>query len=74
MISVDHAQDLCLQNCAPLDAQTIPLTDAAGRTMMTPAKAGRAQPPFAASVMDGYAVDNASVKPGARRGHDHAAR
>ena len=66
MITVDQAQDLCLTGLTTLGTETVSIAEAAGRTLITPAAATRPQPPFAASVMDGYAVDNAAVKPGAR--------
>jgi molybdopterin molybdotransferase len=65
MITVDQAQTLCLQNLTTLGTETVPLTEAARRTLIAPANATRAQPPFAASSMDGYAVDNRDVASGA---------
>jgi molybdopterin molybdotransferase len=56
MISVEEALTRCLALVAPLPAETIPLAQAAGRWMPGPAIATRDQPPFAASAMDGYAV------------------
>lgn len=56
MISVEEALDRCLALCAPLPAETVPLAQASGRWMSTPAVAMRDQPPFPASAMDGYAV------------------
>jgi molybdopterin molybdotransferase len=56
MISVEDALQHCLAMAAPLPAETVPLSQAAGRWMCTPAIATRDQPPFAASAMDGYAV------------------
>lgn len=65
MITVDQAQDLCLKGLTTLGSETVALSEAAGRTLMAPAKATRPQPPFAASSMDGYAVDDAAVATGA---------
>ncbi len=56
MISVEDALRHCLAMAAPLPAETVPLAQAAGRWMCAPAVATRDQPPFAASAMDGYAV------------------
>ena len=56
MISVDEALAHCLALVAPLGTQEVPLAQACGRYMPKPAIATRDQPPFAASAMDGYAV------------------
>ena len=56
MISVEEALARCLGLIRPLGPETVPLRHAAGRMMTSPALAGRDQPPFAASAMDGYAV------------------
>ncbi|TAG29721.1 MAG: molybdopterin molybdenumtransferase MoeA [Rhodobacterales bacterium] len=56
MISVEEALAQCLAMTKPLTAETVPLAQAAGRWMCTPAVATRDQPPFAASAMDGYAL------------------
>ncbi len=56
MISVEEALVKCLALTARLSAETVPLAQASGRWMCAPAVAIRDQPPFAASAMDGYAV------------------
>ena len=56
MISVEEALARCLALVAPLGAESVPLREAAGRMMATPAVATRDQPPFDASAMDGYAL------------------
>lgn len=56
MISVEDALARCLALVGPLPSERVPLAQAAGRWMSTPAIATRDQPPFAASAMDGYAV------------------
>ncbi|MCX7287950.1 MAG: molybdopterin molybdotransferase MoeA [Rhodobacterales bacterium] len=56
MISVEEALQHCLSLAAPLSSERIPLAQAHGRWMCTPAVATRDQPPFVASAMDGYAV------------------
>ena len=56
MITVEEALTRCLALVTPLPSETVPLAEAAGRWMSTPAIATRDQPPFPASAMDGYAV------------------
>ena len=45
----------------PVGAESVPLEEAAGRTLAADLVALRTQPPFAASAMDGYAVRAADV-------------
>jgi molybdopterin molybdotransferase len=66
MISVDVALGHLFALVDPIDLEAISLTEADGRVLAAPIKANRDQPPFAASAMDGYAVKNADVRPGAR--------
>ncbi len=56
MLSVEEALARCLALVTPLPAEQVPLRAARGRVMLAPALARRNQPPFAASAMDGYAV------------------
>jgi len=56
MISVAEALSRVFELVQPLETEIVPLAKAAGRYMAAPATAARAQPPFAASAMDGYAV------------------
>jgi molybdopterin molybdotransferase len=56
MISVEEALDRCLALARPMPSESVALAQAAGRVMSGPAVATRDQPPFAASAMDGYAV------------------
>jgi len=65
VISVDEALTRCLALVQPLATEQVPLARANGRYMPGPAHASRDQPPFAASAMDGYAVQGDPV-PGAR--------
>ncbi|MEL6644596.1 MAG: gephyrin-like molybdotransferase Glp [Pseudomonadota bacterium] len=65
MISVEEALDHLFALVAPVDAEDVPLIQAAGRTLAQPVTAPRAQPPFPSSAMDGYAVRTAEVRPGA---------
>ncbi len=65
MITVEDALSRCLDLVTPLPTEPVALRHAAGRMMAVPATAGRDQPPFAASAMDGYAVDG-DAAPGTR--------
>lgn len=66
MITVNAALDGIFALLSPLSVEEVPLRDAAGRVLAQPVHATRDQPPFATSVMDGYAVRNEDVQPGAR--------
>lgn len=59
MISVAEALTRVLDLVTPLPPEPVPLAQAAGRVLAEDAVASRAQPPFAASAMDGYAVADA---------------
>jgi molybdopterin molybdotransferase len=65
MISVDDALSriFALLPAEPT-AETLSLTEAAGRVLAAPLTAGHNQPPFDASAMDGYAVRSADVASG----------
>jgi len=65
MITVKQALAEVLNLVSPLATETVPLRQAAGRTLAAPATARRDQPPFAASAMDGYAVIGLEVEPDA---------
>jgi len=65
MITVDEALDHLFSLVSPLDTETVPLAEAAGRVLARDALATRDQPPFAASAMDGYALAGAAARPGA---------
>ncbi len=62
MISVSEALQQLLALVAPTEIEQVPLTQAAGRVLAEPVQATRPQPPFAASAMDGYAVNRAEVE------------
>lgn len=64
MISVAEALAKVLVLADPLGAEEVPLRKAAGRVLAAPVSAGRDQPPFAASVMDGYAISSKDVSEG----------
>lgn len=56
MISYEEALEALLRLAEPLGAETVELTEAAGRILAEPVVARWDQPPFAASSMDGYAM------------------
>lgn len=56
MISVDAARDHLLALVSPLEVESVPVAQAAGRILAQDIHARRDQPPFSASAMDGYAV------------------
>jgi len=56
LLSIDEAISLVLSHAVPLDAEDVPLADAAGRVTAAPARAVVDLPPFASSAMDGFAL------------------
>jgi molybdopterin molybdotransferase len=66
VISVTEALEQLFSLVSPMEAEPVPLAEAAGRVLAEPARARRAQPPFPASAMDGYAVPAEEARPGAR--------
>lgn len=56
LLPVSGALIRILDGVRPLPAEKIELAQACGRVLAASVKAKRAQPPFAASAMDGYAV------------------
>ncbi|MGI9395031.1 MAG: molybdopterin molybdenumtransferase MoeA, partial [Boseongicola sp.] len=65
MISVAEALAKIFALLKPLDTEIAPLREAAGRVLARPVVAERDQPPFDASVMDGYGLTDAMPTPGA---------
>ncbi|MFJ7440289.1 gephyrin-like molybdotransferase Glp [Methylorubrum thiocyanatum] len=62
LLPVAEALDRILAAIAgPAEAEEVPITRAAGRTLAADLRATRTQPPFPASAMDGYAVRAADV-------------
>lgn len=61
MIPVSQALDILFSLVSPVEIEHVPLTRAAGRTLIRPVTSTRAQPPFPASAMDGYAVVKAGL-------------
>ena len=65
MISVAEALAQIFALLKPIDTEVVPLRQAAGRVLAQPIVAKRDQPPFDASVMDGYGISDAAPSPGA---------
>ncbi len=65
MITVEEALRHLFSLVRPLGSEVVPLDEAVGRVLAEDAIAGRDQPPFAASAMDGYAVRQSDVAVGA---------
>ncbi|MEK6217032.1 MAG: molybdopterin molybdotransferase MoeA [Boseongicola sp.] len=66
MISVTSALDKIFALLRPLETETVSLHKAAGRVLAKTVIAARDQPPFDASVMDGYGIPDAIPEVGAR--------
>ena len=64
MKSIDEALALVLEGIVPLDAERVPLAEAAGRAAAEDAAAAVDLPPFDRSAMDGYAVRSADTSQG----------
>ncbi|WP_171129678.1 MULTISPECIES: gephyrin-like molybdotransferase Glp [unclassified Ruegeria] len=62
MISVKEAGALLFDLVSQLPCETVPLAHSAGRVLAKDVTATRNQPPFAASSMDGYAVNTTEVE------------
>lgn len=62
MITVAEAHALLAGLVAPLEMEQVPLAEAHGRVLARDISAGRDQPPFAASSMDGYAIKAAEAE------------
>ena len=56
LLSIEEAQALVLERVRPLEAERVPLAQAAGRVLAEPARAAVDLPPFPSSAMDGFAV------------------
>jgi molybdopterin molybdotransferase len=66
LLPVAEAHVRLMRLFAPLGHESVPLAEAAGRVLAEDVVATRAQPPFAASAMDGYAVRAADAGTGSR--------
>ena len=60
-LSVEEARSRMLADAVLLGVETVPLTQALGRTLAQAIDADRDQPPFAASAMDGWAIRRADL-------------
>jgi molybdopterin molybdotransferase len=56
LLSIDEAVDLILSRVTPLEAEDVPLADAAGRVTAEPTHSAVDLPPFPSSAMDGFAL------------------
>lgn len=65
MLSVKEARARILALMTPTGRETVAISSAVNRVLAAPVMALRTQPPFPASAMDGYAVRNTEVTPGA---------
>ncbi len=66
LLPVETALARILAGVVPTAAEPVTLAAASGRVLAEPVIATRAQPPFAASSMDGFAVRSADAVAGAR--------
>lgn len=64
LLSVDEAHRRLMALFAPVSVESVPLAKAAGRVLAEDVVAVRAQPPFAISAMDGYALRAADLRAG----------
>ena len=62
MITVDQARQLLFELVDPMPAERVALSEASGRILAHDVVSNRAQPPFAASSMDGYALKATEVE------------
>jgi len=56
LLTIDEALALVLENVTPLEAEDVPLADAAGRVLAEVARSAVDLPPFPSSAMDGFAL------------------
>src|SRR5258705_7176383 len=61
LLSVAEARAAMLALVRPLPEQSVPLQNALGRVLARDIVAGRDQPPFMSSAMDGYALRSADA-------------
>lgn len=61
LLTIDEALELVLERVQPLEAEEVPLDEAAGRVLAEPASAGVDLPSFPASAMDGFALRSADA-------------
>ena len=63
-LTVEDARARILAGASRLGVETVALPDSLGRVLAEAVVAGRAQPPFDASAMDGWAIRRADYGPG----------
>jgi len=68
MIEYRNALREVLRRVRPLGAETVPLAEAAGRTLAADLRAAEPVPPFAKATMDGYAVRAADTRTSVSKG------
>src|SRR6266536_243056 len=61
ILALADAQAAVLARVRPLESETVPLVEAAGRVLAEPAKAAVDLPPFPSSAMDGYTLRSADT-------------
>jgi molybdopterin molybdotransferase len=61
LLTIDQALALVLERVQPLEAEDVPLEEAAGRVLAGDATSAVDLPPFPASAMDGFALRSADV-------------
>jgi molybdopterin molybdotransferase len=61
ILALADAQAAVLARVRPLEPETVPLAEAAGRVLAEPARAAVDLPPFRSSAMDGYALRSADT-------------
>ncbi len=64
MISVQEAESTILETIGSIEAETVPLADAAGRILREPILADRALPPFNRVTLDGIAIASSTYHMG----------
>lgn len=67
LIEVEEALAIILEKVAPVERETIPLTEGRDRVLAEPVISPLNVPPFANSAMDGYAVIAADTQAASRR-------
>ena len=61
-LSIEDARARMVAQVRRLESESVPIEDAAGRTLAHPVDAVRDQPPFRASAMDGWAIRAADAR------------
>ena len=66
LMPVDEARALVLAGVKPVGMEKVALNEALGRVLAVDLHASHHQPPFAASAMDGYAINSKDVSAGSQ--------